>query len=73
MCFSLSVCLLQVTGVVGRAETLSSVFFLAAFIFYTKATRRKRATGKFESLQEKITEFYQILPQKTAFVTFFAA
>lgn len=34
-----------VTGVVGRAETLSSVFFLAAFIFYTKATRRKRATG----------------------------
>lgn len=34
-----------VTGVVGRAETLSSVFFLAAFIFYTKATRRKKATG----------------------------
>ncbi|XP_055629787.1 protein O-mannosyl-transferase Tmtc3-like [Toxorhynchites rutilus septentrionalis] len=34
-----------VTGVVGRAETLSSVFFLAAFIFYTKATRRKRSTG----------------------------
>ncbi|XP_041787007.1 protein O-mannosyl-transferase TMTC3-like, partial [Anopheles merus] len=34
-----------VTGVVGRAETLSSVFFLAAFIFYTKATRRKKSTG----------------------------
>nr|CAD7590584.1 unnamed protein product [Timema genevievae] len=34
-----------VTGVVGRAETLSSVFFLAAFILYTKATRRKRVTG----------------------------
>ncbi|GLH05530.1 Protein O-mannosyl-transferase TMTC3 [Gryllus bimaculatus] len=34
-----------VTGVVGRAETLSSVFFLAAFIFYTKSTKRKRVTG----------------------------
>ena len=30
----------------GRAETLSSVFFLAAFIFYTKSTRRKKSTGK---------------------------
>jgi hypothetical protein len=37
----------QVTGVVGRAETLSSVFYLAAFIFYTKATRRKKSTGMF--------------------------
>jgi hypothetical protein len=36
----------QVTGVVGRAETLSSVFFLAAFIFYTKSTRQKKTTGK---------------------------
>ncbi|KFB49862.1 hypothetical protein ZHAS_00017887 [Anopheles sinensis] len=36
-----------VTGVVGRAETLSSVFFLAAFIFYTKATRRKKSTGMY--------------------------
>ncbi|XP_049764898.1 protein O-mannosyl-transferase Tmtc3 [Schistocerca cancellata] len=34
-----------VTGVVGRAETLSSVFFLAAFMFYARATRRKRVTG----------------------------
>ena len=34
-----------VTGVVGRAETLSSVFFLAAFLFYSKATKRKRVTG----------------------------
>lgn len=34
-----------VTGVVGRAETLSSVFFLAAFILYTKSTKRKRVTG----------------------------
>lgn len=36
-----------VTGVVGRAETLSSVFFLAAFLFYSKATKRKRVTGVF--------------------------
>ncbi|XP_017781119.1 PREDICTED: transmembrane and TPR repeat-containing protein CG4050-like [Nicrophorus vespilloides] len=34
-----------VTGVVGRAETLSSVFFLAAFMLYTKASRNKRNTG----------------------------
>ncbi|XP_075235033.1 protein O-mannosyl-transferase Tmtc3-like [Lycorma delicatula] len=34
-----------VTGVVGRAETLSSVYFLASFMFYIKATRRKRSTG----------------------------
>ncbi|ERL91949.1 hypothetical protein D910_09272 [Dendroctonus ponderosae] len=33
-----------VTGVVGRAETLSSVFFLAAFLFYTKATINKKLT-----------------------------
>lgn len=35
----------QVTGVVGRAEIICSIFFLAAFIFYTKATRRKKSTG----------------------------
>ncbi|CAH1967227.1 unnamed protein product [Acanthoscelides obtectus] len=34
-----------VTGVVGRAETLSSVFFLAAFILYAKATHSKKSTG----------------------------
>ncbi|XP_045479364.1 protein O-mannosyl-transferase Tmtc3-like [Harmonia axyridis] len=34
-----------VTGVVGRAETLSSVFFLAAFLLYTKASRRKNQTA----------------------------
>ncbi|XP_063909956.1 protein O-mannosyl-transferase Tmtc3-like [Zophobas morio] len=34
-----------VTGVVGRAETLSSVFFLAAFMLYTKASRSKKSTG----------------------------
>ncbi|KAL1506759.1 hypothetical protein ABEB36_006062 [Hypothenemus hampei] len=33
-----------VTGVVGRAETLSSVFFLAAFLFYSKATKNKKCT-----------------------------
>lgn len=36
----------QVTGVVGRAEIICSIFFLAAFIFYTKAARRKKSTGK---------------------------
>ncbi|XP_049825816.1 protein O-mannosyl-transferase Tmtc3-like [Aethina tumida] len=34
-----------VTGVVGRAETLSSVFFLAAFILYSKASKSKKYTG----------------------------
>ncbi|XP_044748046.1 protein O-mannosyl-transferase Tmtc3 [Coccinella septempunctata] len=34
-----------VTGVVGRAETLSSVFFLAAFLLYSKASRRKNQTA----------------------------
>ncbi|KAJ6646633.1 Protein O-mannosyl-transferase Tmtc3 [Pseudolycoriella hygida] len=33
-----------VTGVVGRAEILSSVFFLAAFIFYTKAIADRQLT-----------------------------
>ncbi|XP_031622096.1 protein O-mannosyl-transferase Tmtc3 [Contarinia nasturtii] len=32
-----------VTGVVGRAETLSSVFFLLAFIFYVKSTLEKKS------------------------------
>lgn len=39
---------LQVAGVVGRAEILSSAFFLCSFIFYVKATRRKKSTGKSE-------------------------
>ncbi|EFA01829.1 protein O-mannosyl-transferase Tmtc3 [Tribolium castaneum] len=34
-----------VTGVVGRAETLSSVFFLAAFMLYAKASKSKKSTG----------------------------
>ncbi|KAK9873029.1 hypothetical protein WA026_020760 [Henosepilachna vigintioctopunctata] len=33
-----------VTGVVGRAETLSSVFFLGAFLFYGKASKAKKNT-----------------------------
>lgn len=36
---------LQVTGVVGRAETLSSLFYLLAFIMYTKSAKQKRTTG----------------------------
>ena len=39
-------CVLQVTGVVGRAETLSSLFYLAALITYTKCCRSKRSTGE---------------------------
>ncbi|CAK9833457.1 Protein O-mannosyl-transferase Tmtc3 [Anthophora retusa] len=34
-----------VTGVVGRAETLSSLFYLAALITYTKCCRSRRSTG----------------------------
>ncbi|KAK6642319.1 hypothetical protein RUM44_014042 [Polyplax serrata] len=34
-----------VTGVVGRAETLSSVFFLLAFILYTKAAKQRQFMG----------------------------
>lgn len=33
-----------VTGVVGRAETLSSIFFLAAFTLYCKSGKSKKAT-----------------------------
>jgi protein O-mannosyl-transferase len=35
----------KVTGVVGRAETLSSVFFIAAFMFYSQATRHRKQTS----------------------------
>ncbi|CAH1726692.1 protein O-mannosyl-transferase Tmtc3 [Aphis gossypii] len=34
-----------VTGVVGRAETLSSVFYLSAYLLYTEATKRKKYSG----------------------------
>lgn len=45
----LSICIQQVTGVVGRAETLSSVFFLLAFIFYVKSTleKKNKLSGKY--------------------------
>lgn len=35
----------QVTGVVGRAEMLSSVFFLGALLCYARAASRRRCTG----------------------------
>lgn len=41
MCF-----IFQVTGVVGRAETLSSVFYLSAYLLYTESTKRKKYSGK---------------------------
>ncbi|CRK86591.1 CLUMA_CG000216, isoform A [Clunio marinus] len=34
-----------VTGVVGRAEVMCSIFFLAAFISYTKASLSRKSTG----------------------------
>lgn len=37
----------QVTGVVGRAELLSSVFFLAAFLSYTKSKGPDNSIGKY--------------------------
>jgi hypothetical protein len=37
--------ILQVTGVVGRAECLSSIFFLAALWSYSKCTGYKAKTG----------------------------
>lgn len=40
----------QVTGVVGRAETLSSVFFLLALLFYSHATRRRKTTSESNQL-----------------------
>lgn len=43
MCVSL----LQVTGVVGRAESLSSIFFILAFTTYVKATKKRSKTGTF--------------------------
>lgn len=36
----------QVTGVVGRAELLSSIFLLAAFLAYTKSTGPDHSIGK---------------------------
>lgn len=42
-----------VTGVVGRAETLSSLFYLGAFIMYTKACKSKRTTGNNKRLNEE--------------------
>lgn len=36
----------QVTGVVGRAELLSSIFLLAAFLAYTKSTGVDHSIGK---------------------------
>lgn len=36
----------QVTGVVGRAELLSSIFLLAAFLAYTKSKGADHSIGK---------------------------
>ena len=44
----------QVTGVVGRAETLSSLFYLAALITYTKCCKSKRSTGELNFINAKL-------------------
>lgn len=55
ICLSYPLCAkFQVTGVVGRAEIICSIFFLAAFIFYTKATRRKKSTGNWMTNWNKL-------------------
>lgn len=36
----------QVTGVVGRAELLSSIFLLAAFLAYTRSKGADHSIGK---------------------------
>lgn len=41
----LALLLFQVTGVVGRAELLSSIFFLAAFLSYTKSKGPENTIG----------------------------
>lgn len=43
-------CYHQVTGVVGRAELLSSIFLLAAFLAYTKSTGPDHSIGKYNVL-----------------------
>ncbi|KAH6920602.1 hypothetical protein HPB50_028410 [Hyalomma asiaticum] len=39
-----------VTGVVGRAESLSSVFFLLAFLAYDRAIGDSKCTGMMHAL-----------------------
>lgn len=51
------ICIFQVTGVVGRAETLSAIFFILAFTVYVKATLKRNTTGKPLLFSEKITSF----------------
>lgn len=45
----------QVTGVVGRAELLSSIFLLAAFLAYTKSTGADHSIGKSNIPHQSLT------------------
>lgn len=36
-----------VTGIVGRAESLCSIFFLTSFLLYKKATQKSYCTSKY--------------------------
>lgn len=45
-CLITFLCYMQVTGVVGRAELLSSIFLLAAFLAYTKSKGADHSIGK---------------------------
>lgn len=49
----------QVTGVVGRAELLSSIFLLAAFLAYTKSTGSDHSIGESDTHQHCLT-FYAL-------------
>jgi hypothetical protein len=40
-----SLFVLQVTGVVGRAELLSSIFYLLALMTYAKSTGKDKSIG----------------------------
>ena len=47
----------QITGVVGRAELLSSIFLLAAFLAYTRSKGADHSIGK-----SSILELIQLWP-----------
>lgn len=65
--------ILQVTGVVGRAECLSSIFFLAALWSYSKCTGYKAKTGMYKTVyMSQCTGIYNVTQIKAIqFLTFF--
>lgn len=65
----LSLFIIKVTGVVGRAELLSSIFLLAAFLAYTKSTGADHSIGKSNVLFQSLTYMYVCHMHKTYFCT----